>query len=64
MTRSRVQGRGQVLQLPLLGRGPGLTGISSPAICRSPMAAYELTKEQGFYDANPGTETAILQMTG
>jgi sn-glycerol 3-phosphate transport system substrate-binding protein len=26
-------------------------------------AAYELTKEQGFYDANPGTETAILQMT-
>ena len=27
------------------------------------MDAYELTKEQGFYDANPGTETAILQMT-
>ncbi len=27
------------------------------------MAAYELTKEQGFYDENPGTETAILQMT-
>ena len=26
-------------------------------------AAYELTKEQGFYDANPGTEIAILQMT-
>jgi sn-glycerol 3-phosphate transport system substrate-binding protein len=26
-------------------------------------AAYELTKEQGFYEANPGTETAILQMT-
>jgi sn-glycerol 3-phosphate transport system substrate-binding protein len=26
-------------------------------------AAYELTKEQGFYDKNPGTETAILQMT-
>ncbi|NNG03666.1 MAG: extracellular solute-binding protein, partial [Inquilinus sp.] len=27
------------------------------------MAAYELTKSQGFYDENPGTETAILQMT-
>jgi sn-glycerol 3-phosphate transport system substrate-binding protein len=26
-------------------------------------AAYELTKKQGFYDANPGTETALLQMT-
>ena len=26
-------------------------------------AAYELTKSQGFYDANPGTETALLQMT-
>lgn len=27
-------------------------------------AAYELTKEQGFYDENPGTDIAILQMTG
>ncbi|MCR4268802.1 sn-glycerol-3-phosphate ABC transporter substrate-binding protein UgpB [Nitratireductor sp. ZSWI3] len=27
-------------------------------------AAYELTKEQGFYDENPGTDVAILQMTG
>ncbi len=27
------------------------------------MDAYELTKSQGFYDENPGTETAILQMT-
>ncbi len=26
-------------------------------------AAYELTKEQGFYEKNPGTETSILQMT-
>lgn len=26
-------------------------------------AAYELTKRQGFYDENPGTDTAILQMT-
>jgi sn-glycerol 3-phosphate transport system substrate-binding protein len=26
-------------------------------------AAYELTKEQGFYEKNPGTETAIHQMT-
>jgi sn-glycerol 3-phosphate transport system substrate-binding protein len=26
-------------------------------------AAYELTKEQGFYEKNPGTETAIQQMT-
>lgn len=25
--------------------------------------AYELTKEQGFYLKNPGTDTAILQMT-
>jgi len=28
------------------------------------LAAYDLTKEQGFYDKNPGTETALLQMTG
>ncbi|MFW6332392.1 MAG: sn-glycerol-3-phosphate ABC transporter substrate-binding protein UgpB, partial [Thermodesulfobacteriota bacterium] len=27
------------------------------------MAAYELSKKQGFYDENPGTETALLQMT-
>ncbi|MFQ5956075.1 MAG: sn-glycerol-3-phosphate ABC transporter substrate-binding protein UgpB [Kiloniellales bacterium] len=27
------------------------------------LAAYELTKKQGFYDKNPGTETALLQMT-
>ena len=27
------------------------------------MAAYELTKKQGFYEKNPGTETALLQMT-
>ncbi len=27
-------------------------------------AAYELTKQQGFYDRNPGTDIAILQMTG
>ena len=26
-------------------------------------AAYELTKEQGFYENNPGTETAIRQIT-
>ncbi|MFV0437365.1 MAG: sn-glycerol-3-phosphate ABC transporter substrate-binding protein UgpB [Desulfopila sp.] len=28
------------------------------------MAAYELTKQQGFYQKNPGTDIAILQMTG
>ncbi|MDJ0946486.1 MAG: sn-glycerol-3-phosphate ABC transporter substrate-binding protein UgpB [Kiloniellales bacterium] len=27
-------------------------------------AAYDLTKEQGFYDKNPGTDIAIKQMTG
>jgi sn-glycerol 3-phosphate transport system substrate-binding protein len=27
-------------------------------------AAYELTKEQGFYEENPGTDVAIIQMTG
>jgi len=27
-------------------------------------AAYELTKSQGFYEANPGTDIAIIQMTG
>ena len=27
------------------------------------LGAYELTKTQGFYDQNPGTETALLQMT-
>ena len=26
--------------------------------------AYELTKSQGYYDAEPGTDIAILQMTG
>jgi sn-glycerol 3-phosphate transport system substrate-binding protein len=26
-------------------------------------AAYELTKKQGFYEKNPGTETPLLQMT-
>jgi sn-glycerol 3-phosphate transport system substrate-binding protein len=26
-------------------------------------AAYDLTKKQGYYDANPGTETALIQMT-
>lgn len=28
------------------------------------LAAAELTREQGFYDANPGTDIAINQMTG
>lgn len=28
------------------------------------LAAYDLTKQQGFYDKNPGTDVAILQMTG
>ena len=28
------------------------------------MAAYELTKSQGFYATNPGTDIAIIQMTG
>ena len=27
-------------------------------------AAYEKTKADGFYDANPGTDVAIIQMTG
>ena len=27
-------------------------------------AAFELTKEQGFYDDNPGTDIAVIQMTG
>jgi sn-glycerol 3-phosphate transport system substrate-binding protein len=27
-------------------------------------AAYDLTKEQGFYAENPGTDVAIIQMTG
>lgn len=26
-------------------------------------AAYDLTKQQGFYDANPGTDVAVKQMT-
>lgn len=26
-------------------------------------AAYELSKEQGFYDSNPGTDTAIKQLS-
>lgn len=26
-------------------------------------AAYKLTKKQGYYDRNPGTETSLLQMT-
>ncbi|HSA80829.1 MAG TPA: sn-glycerol-3-phosphate ABC transporter substrate-binding protein UgpB [Geminicoccaceae bacterium] len=28
------------------------------------MAAYEQTKAEGFYDQNPGTDIAIIQMTG
>lgn len=28
------------------------------------LAAYDQTKASGFYDANPGTDIAILQMTG
>ena len=27
------------------------------------LSAYDLTKTQGFYDKNPGTETALVQMT-
>ena len=27
------------------------------------LAAYQLTKKQGYYEKNPGTETALLQMT-
>ncbi len=27
------------------------------------LAAYELTKQQGFYEQNPGTETSLIQMT-
>ena len=27
------------------------------------LAAYDLTRKQGYYDANPGTETALIQMT-
>lgn len=27
-------------------------------------AAYDMTKSQGFYDENPGTDVAIIQMTG
>jgi sn-glycerol 3-phosphate transport system substrate-binding protein len=27
------------------------------------LAAYDLTKKQGFYEENPGTETALIQMT-
>ena len=27
-------------------------------------AAFEMTKEQGYYDENPGADTAIMQMTG
>ncbi len=28
------------------------------------LSAYDLTKQQGFYEKNPGTDVAILQMTG
>ena len=28
------------------------------------LAAYEATKQSGFYDKNPGRETPITQMTG
>jgi len=28
------------------------------------LAAYEKTKQDGFYDENPGTDIAIIQMTG
>ena len=27
-------------------------------------ASYKLTKEQGFYDKNPGSETGVLELTG
>ncbi len=32
------------------------TGTSSRATCRSPQAAYELGKSQGYYDKNPGSD--------
>ena len=28
------------------------------------LGAFELSKEQGYYEANPGADTAIIQMTG
>ena len=28
------------------------------------MAAYDQTKGEGFYEKNPGTDIAIIQMTG
>ena len=40
---------------------------ASNCICTNPRPittpAYELSRKQGFYDANPGTDTAIKQLS-
>ncbi|MCK7511262.1 MAG: hypothetical protein MZV70_49190, partial [Desulfobacterales bacterium] len=53
-----VQRRGRLLQLPLHARGAWPTGTRPPGYLPITLAAYELTKKQGFYEKNPGTETA------
>ena len=38
------------------------SGTSRRATCRSPPAAYEITKKSGFYEKNPGTDVSVRQM--
>ena len=56
-----VQGRGQVLHLPLQ---PEIQAFWHQQTGYLPItrAAYELTKSQGYYKENPGPELAIQQL--
>ena len=57
-----VQGRGQVLHLPVATPTCRRTGTSRPAMCRSRVAAFDATKKSGFYEKNPGTDIANRQL--
>ena len=56
-----VQGRGEVLHV---SPSPEVQAASHQRTGYLPitLAAYELTKRQGFYEKNPGTDTSIRQM--
>ena len=59
----RVQGRREVPDLPRRAEAAGRSGTRPTGYLPITPVAYDITKQAGFYEKNPGTDVSVRQMT-
>ena len=60
--KAEYKGVAKFLTFLSSARGRRPSGTRTPATCRSPLAAYELTEKSGFYKKNPGPDIAVKEL--